>query len=456
MSLGAAVAMIGLLAGERAFLFIGLAVFVLSLAGSRRSASGGGSSAGRVMGAAIGGFLALLGLVFSAHFLVIIGIIVLLVAVSGSGSGRITRTWESTDYGTPVRYKSRLAEWFRQVEDRAEETAKQQAARTQSSPTSRPLPSHEPGTCVLFLDSAGPNKIGVIKVVRELTGFDLKVAKDLVDAAPVILREAMSGESADRALVKLRTAGATGRIEANFDPSMSAQVSAHAVEHTGVPQPAAPEPFDMNPGPFSVTLLSPGPRKIEVIKTLRDILRLSLSEAVSLTEHTPVAVREGLSGEAADQLSEALGAVGAVAEVMKPVFAAPAQPAIEPPSAAPQPPPAEDVAPAPPAPAQPAPVQAEPPKPAPTPPPTPTGPVKVPASRFDLILQSGGRKTMQVRQILKSQLGLDLLEAFNAVEKAPSVVKAGIAREEAERWRAVLEAEGAVMRIQPAAESVDS
>ena len=60
----------------------------------------------------------------------------------------------------------------------------------------------------VILKSAGSNKIGVIKVVREVTGLGLKEAKALVDEAPKALKEAVSKEDADAIKAKLEEAGA--------------------------------------------------------------------------------------------------------------------------------------------------------------------------------------------------------------------------------------------------------
>ena len=60
----------------------------------------------------------------------------------------------------------------------------------------------------LELTEVGANKIAVIKVVRELTGLGLKEAKDAVDNAPKILKEAMSKEEAEAAKAQLEEAGA--------------------------------------------------------------------------------------------------------------------------------------------------------------------------------------------------------------------------------------------------------
>ena len=63
------------------------------------------------------------------------------------------------------------------------------------------------------LTEVGANKIGVIKVVRELTGLGLKEAKDLVDNAPKALKEKISKEDAEAIKAKLEEAGAKVEIK---------------------------------------------------------------------------------------------------------------------------------------------------------------------------------------------------------------------------------------------------
>ena len=58
------------------------------------------------------------------------------------------------------------------------------------------------------LTEVGPNKVKVIKVVREATGLGLKEAKDLVDSAPKMVKEAASKEEADDIIAKLEAEGA--------------------------------------------------------------------------------------------------------------------------------------------------------------------------------------------------------------------------------------------------------
>ena len=60
----------------------------------------------------------------------------------------------------------------------------------------------------VILANAGAKKIGVIKVVRELTGLGLKEAKDLVDGAPQTLKTGISKDEADKIKAALEEAGA--------------------------------------------------------------------------------------------------------------------------------------------------------------------------------------------------------------------------------------------------------
>ena len=58
------------------------------------------------------------------------------------------------------------------------------------------------------LTEVGPNKVKVIKVVREITGLGLKEAKEAVDSAPKTLKEAVSKEEAEEIKAKLEAEGA--------------------------------------------------------------------------------------------------------------------------------------------------------------------------------------------------------------------------------------------------------
>ena len=65
----------------------------------------------------------------------------------------------------------------------------------------------------VVLASFGSSKLGVIKVVREITGLGLKEAKDLVEGAPKTLKEGCTKEEAEAIKAQLTEAGATVEIK---------------------------------------------------------------------------------------------------------------------------------------------------------------------------------------------------------------------------------------------------
>ncbi|MBR2347046.1 MAG: 50S ribosomal protein L7/L12 [Clostridia bacterium] len=65
----------------------------------------------------------------------------------------------------------------------------------------------------VILKAAGANKLAVIKVAREITGLGLKDAKDLVEAAPKAIKEAVSKDEADKIAEQLKAAGAEVEVK---------------------------------------------------------------------------------------------------------------------------------------------------------------------------------------------------------------------------------------------------
>ena len=65
----------------------------------------------------------------------------------------------------------------------------------------------------VVLASFGDNKVAVIKEVRAITGLGLKEAKDLVEAAPKAIKEAVSKEDADKIKAQLEAAGAKVEVK---------------------------------------------------------------------------------------------------------------------------------------------------------------------------------------------------------------------------------------------------
>ena len=65
----------------------------------------------------------------------------------------------------------------------------------------------------VVLKAAGASKLNVIKVVRELTGLGLKDAKDLVEAAPKTIKEAVAKDEAEKLAADLKAAGAEVEVK---------------------------------------------------------------------------------------------------------------------------------------------------------------------------------------------------------------------------------------------------
>jgi len=63
------------------------------------------------------------------------------------------------------------------------------------------------------MTSFGANKVGVIKVIREITGLGLKEAKDLVEGVPSVVKDAVPKKDAEDIKKKLAEAGATAEIK---------------------------------------------------------------------------------------------------------------------------------------------------------------------------------------------------------------------------------------------------
>jgi large subunit ribosomal protein L7/L12 len=73
--------------------------------------------------------------------------------------------------------------------------------------------AEEKSTFDVILTNSGQAKIGVIKVVRAVTGLGLKEAKDLVDSAPAAVKEGVNQEEADSVKAQLEEAGASVELK---------------------------------------------------------------------------------------------------------------------------------------------------------------------------------------------------------------------------------------------------
>lgn len=87
------------------------------------------------------------------------------------------------------------------------------AAPVAAAETTAAAPAEEKTEFDAVLSEVGPEKIKVIKVVRELTGLGLKEAKEVVDNAPRPVKEAVSKEEADKIAAALSEVGAKVTIK---------------------------------------------------------------------------------------------------------------------------------------------------------------------------------------------------------------------------------------------------
>ena len=80
-----------------------------------------------------------------------------------------------------------------------------------AAPTAGAAAAEEKSSFAVHLASAGAQKIAVIKFVKEILGLGLKEAKDLVDAAPSLLKDGVKKEDADKLKKDIEAAG--GKVE---------------------------------------------------------------------------------------------------------------------------------------------------------------------------------------------------------------------------------------------------
>jgi large subunit ribosomal protein L7/L12 len=100
-----------------------------------------------------------------------------------------------------------LAELVKVLEEKFGVSASAPVMAVAAAPAAGAAPAEEQTTFNVELTDSGANKIGVIKVVRELTQIGLKDAKDLVDGAPKMVKEGVGKAEAEEMKKKLETAG---------------------------------------------------------------------------------------------------------------------------------------------------------------------------------------------------------------------------------------------------------
>jgi large subunit ribosomal protein L7/L12 len=108
-----------------------------------------------------------------------------------------------------------LSDFIKKFETRYGVTAAAPAAAASAAPSAAAAAPvvEEQTEFSAVLTEIGPNKIPVIKVVRELTGLGLKEAKDLVDAFPKAVKEGVTKDEADKIKAALEEQGAKVEIK---------------------------------------------------------------------------------------------------------------------------------------------------------------------------------------------------------------------------------------------------
>ena len=106
-----------------------------------------------------------------------------------------------------------LSEFIKELEEKFGVSAAAPAVAVAAAPAAAAPAEEEKTEFDVILKEVGANKIGVIKVVRELTGLGLKEAKDLVEAAPKPLKEAIAKDEAEKIKKQLEEAGAKVEVK---------------------------------------------------------------------------------------------------------------------------------------------------------------------------------------------------------------------------------------------------
>jgi large subunit ribosomal protein L7/L12 len=107
-----------------------------------------------------------------------------------------------------------LAELVKMMEETFGVSAAAPVAVAAAGPAAEAAPAEEQIAFDVMLTNVGPNKISVIKVVREIVpGLGLKEAKDLVEAAPSAVLSGATKDDAAKAKTKLEDAGATVEVK---------------------------------------------------------------------------------------------------------------------------------------------------------------------------------------------------------------------------------------------------
>ena len=106
-----------------------------------------------------------------------------------------------------------LSEVVKALEEEFGVSAAAPAAVAVAGPAAAPAAAEEKTDVDVILESAGGEKVKVIKVVKDITGLGLKEAKALVDEAPKAIKEGIPADQAEELKAKLEEAGATVTVK---------------------------------------------------------------------------------------------------------------------------------------------------------------------------------------------------------------------------------------------------
>jgi len=107
-----------------------------------------------------------------------------------------------------------IVDLVKMMEEKFGVTAAAPVAVAAAGPAAAAAPAAEEQTeFTVTMTSFGANKVGVIKVIREITGLGLKEAKDLVEGVPSLVKESIPKADADGIKKKLEEAGAAAEIK---------------------------------------------------------------------------------------------------------------------------------------------------------------------------------------------------------------------------------------------------
>ena len=106
-----------------------------------------------------------------------------------------------------------IVDLVKMMEDKFGVTAAAPMAMAAAAPGAAAPVVEEKTEFTVTMTSFGANKVGVIKVVREITGLGLKEAKDLVEGVPSIIKDAVPKADADGIKKKLEEAGAAADVK---------------------------------------------------------------------------------------------------------------------------------------------------------------------------------------------------------------------------------------------------